>query len=147
VSREVRPVPIELTRELRRAVLRPHESVEAVAGHEAPGTIAVGAFEAGELVACGLIMPAPDGWRVRGMATAPEHRGRGHGAAVLAALLNVAREAGARRVWCNARAPARSLYERAGFRVESEEFELPHIGPHYVMARSLPVSAHGYLDD
>jgi hypothetical protein len=29
--------------------------------------------------------------------------------------------------------PAASLYERAGIRVVSEEFELPHIGPHVVM--------------
>jgi predicted GNAT family N-acyltransferase len=36
-------------------------------------------------------------------------------------------------VWCNARTPARSLYERAGFTVASDEFELPEIGPHLVM--------------
>jgi predicted GNAT family N-acyltransferase len=31
------------------------------------------------------------------------------------------------------RTPARSLYEQAGFRVSSEEFELPGIGPHVLM--------------
>jgi predicted GNAT family N-acyltransferase len=36
-------------------------------------------------------------------------------------------------VWCNARTPARAFYERAGFRTVSDEFELPEIGPHYVM--------------
>ena len=40
---------------------------------------------------------------------------------------------GATRVWCNARMPARSLYERAGFKAISEEFDLPPIGPHLVM--------------
>jgi len=38
-------------------------------------------------------------------------------------------------VWCNARTPALSLYQRAGLAVVSEEFELPRIGPHFVMER------------
>jgi predicted GNAT family N-acyltransferase len=36
-------------------------------------------------------------------------------------------------VWCNARTRARTLYERVGFVVASEEFEPPDIGPHYRM--------------
>jgi hypothetical protein len=38
-------------------------------------------------------------------------------------------------VWCNARTPAVGLYERAGFAIESGEFEIEGIGPHFVMAR------------
>lgn len=67
------------------------------------------------------------------MATAAHARGRGAGAAVLDALVRHAAARGATRVWCNARTPARSLYERAGFTVVSDEFELPEIGPHFVM--------------
>ena len=52
---------------------------------------------------------------------------------MLEALLRHARAAGARRIWCNARTPARHFDERAGFRVTSAEFELPIIGPHFVM--------------
>jgi ribosomal protein S18 acetylase RimI-like enzyme len=77
----------------------------------------------------------PDEWRVRGMATEPEARGRGAGSAVLDALIEHAAAQGATRIWCNARIPAVSLYARAGFEVESEEFEIPGIGPHVVMAR------------
>jgi ribosomal protein S18 acetylase RimI-like enzyme len=116
-------------------VLRPHETLEEMASHEPPGAFAVGALEGGELLGVGLVGPdGADGhWRVRGMATEPGARGRGVGSAVLAALVEHAAEQGATRVWCNARKPAQSLYERAGFRVVSEEFELPHIGPHLVM--------------
>jgi GNAT superfamily N-acetyltransferase len=74
---------------------------------------------------------------VRGMATAPRARGRGAGTAVLNRLLEHALAGGAVRVWCNARTPARSLYERAGFEVASAEFELPDIGPHLLMNYSV----------
>jgi ribosomal protein S18 acetylase RimI-like enzyme len=131
----VRSVPIGDTRELRRAVLRPHETLEQVAAREAPDTYVAAAFDGDALVAAGMIVPGNEHgeWRIRGMATDPAARGRGAGSAVLGALLEHAAQQGALRVWCNARTPARSLYERAGMRVVSEEFELPEIGPHVVM--------------
>jgi len=134
---EVGPVDPAVTRPLRRRVLRPHESLEELASHEPPGVHAVGALDGGELIAVGFVCPdgEPGEWRVRGMATAPEYRGRGTGAAILEALVDHARAQGATRVWCNARTPALSLYARAGFEPESEEFDIPGIGPHVVMAR------------
>jgi GNAT superfamily N-acetyltransferase len=77
------------------------------------------------------------------MATEPDARGLGAGSAVLAALLDHAGCFGAHpptRVWCNARVPARTLYERAGFTVVSEEFETPQIGPHLVMEWRAPAT-------
>ncbi|HEV3033232.1 MAG TPA: GNAT family N-acetyltransferase [Solirubrobacteraceae bacterium] len=131
----VRAVSLQSTRPLRQAVLRPHEAVAAQVSSESDDAFAMGAFDGDELVAVGLIAPdgEPGGWRIRGMATAPAARGKGAGSAVLDALLRHAAAEGARRVWCNARTPARGFYERAGFRVVSEEFELPMIGPHLVM--------------
>jgi GNAT superfamily N-acetyltransferase len=131
----VRPIPLAQTRTLRQAVLRPHQTVEELAAHEPPEAFAVGAFADGELVAVGLVgrEGGPGAWRVRAMATAQPARGQGVGTAVLAALLDHARAHGATRVWCHARTPARSLYERAGFAAVSEEFELPDIGPHLLM--------------
>jgi GNAT superfamily N-acetyltransferase len=135
----VESVPAELTRPLRQAVLRPHESLEELAGHEQPGAHAVGAFDGERLIAVGFV--GPDGeageWRVRGMATMAEARGRGAGSAVLGALIEHAAAQGAARIWCNARVPAISLYARAGFEVESGEFEIPGIGRHVVMARRI----------
>jgi GNAT superfamily N-acetyltransferase len=137
----IRPISLEQTRRLRQAVLRPHQTLAEVAAAEAADAFAVGAFDADELVAVGLVAPDgdPRSWRVRGMATAAHARGRGAGTAVLAALLRHADAAGAVRVWCNARTPARSLYERAGLRVVSDQFDLPEIGPHFRMELS-PIS-------
>jgi ribosomal protein S18 acetylase RimI-like enzyme len=133
----VRAVPVDpaLTRPLRQAVLRPHESLAELAEHESPGSFAAAVPDGDDLVSVGLVSPdgTPGGWRIRGMATAPSHRGRGVGSAVLHALLDYARAAGAERIWCNARTPAISLYERAGLRVVSDVFEIEPIGPHVVM--------------
>jgi GNAT superfamily N-acetyltransferase len=131
----LRAIPLADTRPLRQAVLRPHQTIEDLIAHEPEDAYAVGVFDGDELIAVGFVGPEgePRAWRVRGMATAPAARGRGAGAAVLTALVDHAREQGATRIWCNARTPARSLYERGGFRAVSDEFELPQIGPHFVM--------------
>jgi GNAT superfamily N-acetyltransferase len=132
-------IPVEQTRALRQSVLRPHESLEQLAADETADVHAVGVLRGGAVVAVGFV--APDGppgcWRVRAMATAAQERGRGHGSAVLEALVRHVREHGGVRVWCNARTPARAFYERAGFHTISDEFEIALIGPHFVMERSL----------
>jgi GNAT superfamily N-acetyltransferase len=136
---ELRPVPLAETRNLRQEVLRPHETIEDLAHHEPLAAVAFGAFQGSEMVAVGLVGPdgEPGDWRVRGMATAPHARGRGAGGAILRALVQHAIAHGARRVWCNARTSALTLYQRAGFVAASDEFETPDIGPHYRM--ELPV--------
>lgn len=143
----VRAIAFADTRPLRQAVLRPHQTPAELAAGEPPDplALAVGAFdEAGTLVAVGFVHPDPEApeqeaaWRIRGMATAPEARGRGAGTAVLRALLAHADRHGATRVWCNARTPALSLYERAGFIATSGVFDLPPMGPHVVMELTVP---------
>jgi ribosomal protein S18 acetylase RimI-like enzyme len=71
------------------------------------------------------------------MATLPEARGRGLGAALLAACLDHARKQGAALVWCHARTSAVGFYVRAGFEVVGDEFVLPEIGPHFLMWKVL----------
>jgi ribosomal protein S18 acetylase RimI-like enzyme len=126
----------ELGRPLRMAVLRPHESADQpmYALENDAQTFHVAAITGdGRVVSVASVMadphprdPHPGDWRVRGMATDPQQRGRG-----------LMREGGATRVWCNARIAARSFYERAGFSVEGEQFEIPEIGPHLLMAKAL----------
>lgn len=144
----VERVAADVVRPLRRRVLRPHQTLaeQVFAGDDAPEAAHFAAFDdAGEVMGIASITPeakpgGPDGatardFRIRGMATDPERgRGTGAGGAVLLAALDHARAHGATRVWCNARTPARGFYERYGFVAEGEEFELPGIGPHYVMS-------------
>lgn len=130
------------TAELRRQVLRGGRPV-ALPGDADPA-FHVGVYDDGTLVGTGSVRvdPAPwepgvPAWRLRGMATAPEARGRGVGALVLAALVQHAREHGGGVLWCNARTPAQRFYERAGLVTRGEPWEDPEIGPHVVMWTTL----------
>ena len=67
------------------------------------------------------------------MATADDRRNEGIGAAVLEAVIEHVRRSGGGLVWCNARTPALTFYERAGFTTRGEGWVDPKIGPHIAM--------------
>jgi GNAT superfamily N-acetyltransferase len=146
------PVVVELVdahvvRPLRHAVLRPgwpsEESAYADDDDLRGGHVALRC--AGDVVAVGTVLSEPppwepervDGWRVRGMATRPDARRRGFGALVLDALIDHVAVHGGGLVWCNARVAARALYIRAGFVTRGRVFDLPGIGPHSHMWRTV----------
>ncbi len=144
----MRPAPVAPDRvtALRAAVLRPGLSAETAifAGDDEPDTLHVAILRGGEAVSVASVIrertdrvQAVPQWRIRGMATLPELRGRGMGTVLLGALEQHARAHGGEVLWCFARPAARPLYERAGLAVEGEPFELPPIGPHVLMTKAL----------
>jgi GNAT superfamily N-acetyltransferase len=142
----VRRISASAVRPLRQLVLRPGRPSEETIfpGDDAASAAHFGAYRGGELLAVATLLDAPHPERaqeracqVRGMASHPSVRGQGLGAAALAACLDEARARGAALVWCNAREAALGFYARAGFRATGERFEVPGIGPHFLMHRSL----------
>jgi GNAT superfamily N-acetyltransferase len=131
---------------LRRQVLRPGQPWSSV-DHDYdswPETFHVAAFgPRGEVAACASFHPdaAPHrsdadpktSWRLRAMASLPELRGQGYGAAALRYGIAEVRRRGGALLWCNARSGAVGFYERLGFSIIGDEFEIAPIGPHYVM--------------
>jgi GNAT superfamily N-acetyltransferase len=141
-------VSAEVTYPLRQRVLRPHQTVTTVGfpGDDDPRTGTYAALTAdGEIVGTATVHPEPcpwrpsedTAWRLRAMATTPETRGHGVGAAVLAAAMAHVAEAGGTLVWCTARTPVQGFYERAGFHPHGEPWEEPMIGPHIRMWRAV----------
>jgi GNAT superfamily N-acetyltransferase len=99
-----------------------------------------GVFSSGALVSVITAHPDQSGlftgagqWRIRGMATDAAAQGRGYGGMALRALLAWSRQEGVPLLWCNARERAIPFYERHGFQVVGERFDIPGIGPHKVM--------------
>ena len=145
----VRSVAVEETYALRAKVLRNGGPPEAarLPGDDDPEVATYAALDADEgLIGCVGLFPeaCPDlpehpgkGWRIRGMATAEGWRGQGVGAQVLQAALDHVASRGGGLVWCNARTPAASFYERAGFQVIGEPWDDREIGPHVRMWRAV----------
>ncbi len=142
-------VSAEAVLPLRGEVLRPGQPVEDAIfpGDALPDTLHVAARVEQQIASVGTVLrePYPDNpgdadWRLRGMATAPSMRGRGLATAVLQRCVEHAVHMGGRRVWCAARPGARRLYERAGFVVMRDDYEVRGIGAHYLMVRELQIA-------
>ena len=141
------------TWELRRAVLRPHQSPDqlALADDDRPSTGSFAAIDGyGRIVGTGRVgLEAPPSslrgevpevqaaWRLRGMATREDVRRAGIGSSVLGRIIRHVADHGGGLLWCNARVPALALYQRAGFTGHGSVWEDPDIGPHLVMWRSV----------
>jgi GNAT superfamily N-acetyltransferase len=145
-SARVARVEADAVRGVRAVVLRPGQPLEAnvYPGDEEQDTAHFGVFADGAMFGAVSIFRQPplgsedaDAWRIRGMAVLPERRGLGYGKLLLRACIDHVTRHKARLVWCNARTPAVSLYARAGFVVEGEEFELPGIGRHHLMKKKI----------
>jgi GNAT superfamily N-acetyltransferase len=143
---KIRAITTEEARTVRLPVLRPGLPPETAVldRDDDPGTLHFGAFDGARLVGvatffpetCPLV-PAPPAWRLRGMASLPDVRGKGAGRALVAEGVRVAEAAGATLMWCNARVSARGFYEKQAFVAIGDVFELPVGGPHYVMIKNL----------
>lgn len=148
----VRPVSAAETRPLRSSVLRPGQAPENLIypGDDAPLAFHAGGFVDGEIHGIATVYPEPPpdayrgaipeaayeegaSFRLRGMATSAETRGTGLGRDLLVACFDHIRESGGRYLWCNARSGALGFYERMGLQTVGDEFDLPEIGPHFVM--------------
>lgn len=149
VGVRVAVVPAAATYALRQQVLRPHQSVAAMAlaGDENPTTIHLATLDdSGQAVGVLRLQPAacpwrperPDAWQLRGMAVAEHLRGRQLGAALVAAAVAHVAEQGGGLLWCNARVPAEAFYARAGFIAVDDRWDDPDIGPHVGMIRDIP---------
>lgn len=131
---------------LRLKVLRPGGVEEDVhfANDRLPGAFHLGIHIGEHRIAVGSFYPEAHpsltGWkqyRLRGMATNPDFQGQGNGGRLLRFALEHLKAQHADLLWCNARIKAIPFYEREGLKTQSEVFEIPGIGAHYVMAKPI----------
>ncbi|WP_372653772.1 GNAT family N-acetyltransferase [Halobacteriovorax sp.] len=76
-------------------------------------------------------------YRLRGMATLPEHRGKGLSSSLLRTAFPIIEQNFCQLLWCNARSTAQGFYQKVGFERTGEEFDVPTIGPHYLMFKTI----------
>jgi GNAT superfamily N-acetyltransferase len=138
----IRPAALEEILELRDETIiqGTGRSTPEFPGDRQKTTIHMGAFDAGRNVGCATFLQSSwegePAWQLRGMATAPDVRGMGVGAALLREAERVLIDRGPiRTLWCNARQIAVPFYEKLGWRIETDEFLTPGIGMQRKMTR------------
>jgi ribosomal protein S18 acetylase RimI-like enzyme len=76
-------------------------------------------------------------FQLRGMAVLPEVRGLGFGKNLISMAIKRLKAKGIHVLWCNARIIALPFYEKLGFEVVGEPFEIDTIGTHYLLVKAL----------
>ena len=133
--RQVTADEMPLLYTVRSEVLRPGRPPESAVfpGDDDPTTAHFGAFTPnGKCLGVATLMENK-GTQLRGMAVVTEAQGQGVGAALLNAVQEWAVAQGKLLLWCNARLAAVPFYERLGWEIVSEQFDVPAVGPHYIM--------------
>ena len=138
----VRPAQVSELIDLRHRELRcglPRQAA-VFADDEAPTSRHYGAFLNDNSICCASFhqkdWKSQPAWQLRGMATDKNHIGQGLGRAVLTyALSTLTAESPIHQFWCNARLIAVPFYQKLGWEIASEQFEIATAGPHYRMVR------------
>ncbi len=104
------------------------------------GTFHVGAFKDDNLVAIGTFLiernekfKQKKQYRLRAMASTPEVRGENFGKRVIDFAINYLKSKEVELLWCDARKVALGFYEKMGFNVVGDFYEVRNIGPHKLM--------------
>ena len=71
--------------------------------------------------------------QLRGMATDYAFQGQGFGRVMIQAAISELTKRKHDVLWCNAREEAVNFYEKIGFKISSARFEIPRVGPHFIM--------------
>lgn len=132
----------EQTKPLRHTILHPKQTVDRLVfpGDNAPDTVHLGCYVDDQLIGVASLYHEPrlennnpDAWRLRGMAVDTEQRGKGYGKILFASVIDYVKKKGGAVLWCNARTQALDFYIAQGMKIIKDEFDIPGIGPHYLV--------------
>lgn len=74
-------------------------------------------------------------YQLRGMATLGAFQNKGYGKKLLVKTEEFLKDKKVTIIWCNARVIALDFYQKQGFRIIGNEFDIPQIGGHFVMCK------------
>ena len=72
-------------------------------------------------------------YRLRAMATSPSVRGKQVGRQIIEVSIEKLKNMSIDLLWCDARLEATGFYEKLGFKMKGELYNVPDIGPHKLM--------------
>ena len=112
-------------------------------GDNDPESIHFAAFDRDTIIGCCTLtvnpQPIIEGsyYQLRGMAVLEDYQGSGIGQKLLQAAESKLILQGKKVLWFNARTSAVGFYQKYGYQVLGNEFEIEGVGPHYKMYKAI----------
>ncbi len=129
---------------IRKQMLREDHDLESVKfeGDENEQTFHLGAFYNNKLVSVASFyfnrnenFKEDYQYQLRGMATLPEFQRKGFSSELLNVGFPIVKQNFCQLIWCNARQSARTFYEKVGMEMVKGPYDIPTVGPHYLMVK------------
>jgi len=142
----VKEITAEETISIRHQVLRQGKPIEAChfEGDNLATTFHLGLFYYSDLIGIVSYMNNSNNnfedknqYQLRGMAISQQFQGKRLGNVLLEKGMQLLKQQNVTLVWCNARESATNFYSKFGFSIAGKPFDIPHIGTHYVMQKSI----------
>ena len=127
---------------VRSAVLRQGKPIETCffLGDDAVGTTHFGLFIEANLIGVASVFKTnnknfdnKNQFQLRGMAILEEYQSTGFGKLLIEEIFNFIESTQVELLWFNARESAVPFYEKLGCTKKDPSFEIPEIGPHFLM--------------
>jgi ribosomal protein S18 acetylase RimI-like enzyme len=127
---------------VRHPVLRPGRTIETCyfEGDDLPTTSHFGLYYENRLVAVisafkmqNKLFTEENQYQIRGMAVLNEFQKKGFGEILLKYCENEIQINNGELIWFNARETAVAFYKKSGYEVLGSQFEIPDVGPHYIL--------------
>lgn len=139
----IRELPTADIKKLRFEVLWPHKTsvdVCTIESDELETTFHLGAVLNNEVVGTSTFLidindnfESKRQYRLRAMATSPIVRGKHVGQQIIETSIEKLKKMNIELLWCDARLEATGFYEKLGFTMKGEIYNVPDIGPHKLM--------------
>ena len=143
---DIKVVAAKDIRPLRNLVLRPNLPIETTY-YDLDNdieTFHLASIMDNTIISIGTFYPENDielqtknGYRLRGMATHPKFRRKSAATKLMKESFVLLKEKKCDVLWCNARLVAVEFYKYLGFKITGKIFDIPSIGPHYKMYKSV----------
>jgi ribosomal protein S18 acetylase RimI-like enzyme len=131
---------------VRHPVLRPGRPIESCHfdGDDLPTTSHFGLYFENQLAGVisafkvqNKLFSEENQYQIRGMAVLSEFQKKGFGEALLEYCENEIRLKSGNLIWFNARKTAIGFYEKSGYGILGDSFEIPDVGPHYILFKAI----------
>jgi ribosomal protein S18 acetylase RimI-like enzyme len=143
---EIKKITAFETLIVRHPVLRPGKPIETChfEGDDLPTTSHFGLYFENQLAAVisafkvqNKLFSEENQYQIRGMAVLEEFQKKGFGEELLKHCENEIKLKKGNLIWFNARETAVGFYKKSGYEVLGDQFEIPDVGPHYILFKSL----------